>query len=285
MLTGDFGSNEGFRKYVQAVNRFDKLCREEEQQLARRWQEADDQAAGNRLIECNLRYVVRIAGKYRGYGLRMADLVEEGNVGLLKALRRFDPGRNLRFMTYASYWVRAYVLSYVLRYFSIVGVGTGPLQSRMFFRLQGERAKLTQKLGSDETAIDEALANKFKTTPDRVRNMRTRLSRRDNSLDAPAYREGAATMIDLLPSATSNQEHLTAGAERNHLVQKILRDVWHTLDDREKIIIESRLLTTDSATLAELGRAMGLSRERVRQLEERLKGKLRRAMKVFENRI
>ena len=132
----------GLAAYLDRVERYPLLDREAELHLARRWREAGDRRAGDELITANLRFVVRIALRYRGYGLRVADLVEEGNLGLLEALRRFEPERHLRFMTYAGYWARAYILAHVLKQRSLVGVGTGPLQSRLFFGLARERARL-----------------------------------------------------------------------------------------------------------------------------------------------
>src|SRR5437667_135915 len=142
----------GFSTYLAAIQHFQPLDREEELRLARRWLKRNDREAADTLVRANLRFVVKIAMQYRGYGLRVSDLVEEGNIGLCEAVRRFDPSRNLRFMTYAAYWVRAYILAHVLKQFSMVGVGTGPLQSKMFFRLARERARLSTQPGEGDTS-------------------------------------------------------------------------------------------------------------------------------------
>lgn len=273
------GDDPGFRRYVSAIQHFPVLDREAELRLARRFKNQGDRKAADALVQSNLRYVVKIAAQYRGYGFRRADLVEEGNLGLLEAVLRFDPGRKLRFMTYASYWIRAYVLAHVLKQFSIVGVGTGPLQSKMFFRLHRERARLSAQLGADDSSIDSTLASTFHTSEERVRQMAERLDGRDASLDMVAYREGTTTLLDTLTDDRPSQEEDTATAERAARVRHYLAAARHQLDERERMILEERLLSTDDeVTLADLGRRMGLSRERVRQLEERVKHKLRRAL-------
>ena len=148
MMPRGFHDDDGFRKYLAAIQRFPRLDRKTEQKLARRWRRRGDKRAADALVESHLRYVVKIATQYRGYGFRLADLVEEGNLGLLEAATRFDPARNLRFMTYAAYWIRAYILAHVLKQWSLVGVGTGPLQSKMFFRLARERSHLAALPGA-----------------------------------------------------------------------------------------------------------------------------------------
>src|SRR6185369_5465980 len=139
----------GFRAYLNTIQRFEPLDRDAELRLARRWQKRHDLEAAHTLVRANLRFVVKIANHYRGYGFRIADLVEEGNIGLLEAVKRFDPARNMRFMTYAAYWTRAYLLAHVLKQWSLVGVGTGPLQSKLFFRMARERAKISAALGNN----------------------------------------------------------------------------------------------------------------------------------------
>ena len=153
------------------------------------------------MVRANLRFVVKMASHYRGYGFRIADLVEEGNIGLLEAVKRFDPSRNLRFMTYAAYWIRAYILAHVLKQWSLVGVGTGPLQSKMFFRMARERAKISAALGDalSEQAMEQRLAEKFGTTPERIRDMTGRLGGKDHSLDMAAFQDGSVSELEMLP--------------------------------------------------------------------------------------
>lgn len=266
----------GFARYVAEIQKIPKLDREEELRLARRWQKRKDQATADALINPNLRYVVSIASQYRGYGFRMADLVEEGNIGLCEALRRFDPSRNLRFMTYASYWIRAYILAHVLKQWSIVGIGTGPLQSKMFFRLHRERARIAASGGDTG---NETLATTFGASEGRVAAIAERLDSRDVSLDATAYRDSKTSIVETLRDERADQEHATAEAERRGRVRQAVAQVYKDLDARERKIVEERLFTDgEEKTLADLGRELNLSRERVRQLEERVKRKLRRAL-------
>jgi alternative sigma factor RpoH len=273
----------GFRAYLNAIQRFEPLDRETELRLARRWQKRNDLEAAHTLVRANLRFVVKIANHYRGYGFRIADLVEEGNIGLLEAVKRFDPARNLRFMTYAAYWIRAYILAHVLKQWSLVGVGTGPLQSKLFFRMARERAKISAALGNNmsESAMEERLAEKFGTTPARIRDMTGRLDGKDLSLDMAAYRDGSVSELDLLECDAEGQEECCARAQRDDQVRRRVGRLMASMSDRERYIVERRLLTDEAETLAEIGRHLSLSRERVRQLEERLKLKLRRALADF----
>ena len=264
---------DGFRAYLNQLRKYEPLDRETEVRLARRWLKRGDVGAAQRLVKSNLRFVVKIANGYRSYGIRIADLVEEGNVGLLEAVRRYDPERGLRFMTYAAYWIRAYILAHVLKQRTLVGVGTGPLQSKMFFRLARERARLTSVLG-EGADIEGKLAQAFGTTVERVREMSGRLEGRDISLDQQVFADGSATGLDMLADESADTEERCADAERNELVRQRIGAAMKELSERERYIVEKRLLTDEEATLAEIGRHLGLSRERVRQLEERIKSKL-----------
>lgn len=277
--------DDAFQAYLSKIQQFEPLDRDTELKLARRWQKRGDVQAAHALVQAHLRFVVKIANGYRGYGLKVADLVEEGNIGLLEAVKRFDPSRNLRFMTYAAYWIRAYVLAHVLKQSSLVGVGTGPMQSKLFFRMARERAKIMTALGSDtsEADVEQLLAKRFGTTPERIRDMTGRLDGRDLSLDAAAYRDGSATGLDLLPDEQAEgQEDRAARLEQEDRIRACLGVVVRGLSVRERYILDHRLLSDDAATLADIGRHLNLSRERVRQLEERLKVKLRRALAEFE---
>jgi RNA polymerase sigma-32 factor len=263
-----------FRSYTMQVDRLPQLEREDEIDLARRYREGD-QAAGDALVEAHLRSVVRIARKFSGYGIPVAELVGEGNLGLLEAVRRFEPERNLRFLTYARYWIRAFILAYVLKHWSIVDMGTNSLQSKLFFRLQAEHARLEGELGEDES-IDGKLAAKFGTSEEHVRASLQRLRGRDASLDAPLSSEVGTTFLDVLKDDGESAEDKTAAAEMASFVRVALADAWPSLDDRERRIVCGRLIGgDDGASLADLGRELGVTRERVRQIEVGLKAKLR----------
>lgn len=272
----DLTSESGFKNYVSSIERFPKLDRQRELALARAYHDGDKKA-GDYLVSCNLRSVVKISIGYRGYGFKVSELVAEGNIGLLKAVRRFEPERGLRFMTYASYWVRAHVLSYILKHWSLVGVGTGPMQSKLFFRLQREKAKLIARTGSAED-VTAKLAEKFQCSEDRIRRMEQRIDRRDLSLDAKAYRGGTLSILDTLEGRDASLEATLSREEVSSLVRERVDDALTRLDQREQVIVRERLLGAQKRTLSDLGSELGLSRERVRQLEQRVKGKLRRTL-------
>jgi RNA polymerase sigma-32 factor len=269
----------GFQGYVDAVERFPVLDREDELELAQRWRQQGDRQAADALVQGHLRSVVKIAKKYRGYGIYLSDLVAEGNLGLLEAVDRFEPERGLRFFTYARHWVRAFILAHVLKHWSIVDLGTTALQSKMFFRLQAEHARLMTSLGESDESIEGRLADKFQTSRDQVRANLQRLARRDASLDAPVL-DGSITFLDTLQNDAVDQEAQMASAELSSVVRAAVEEIWPTLDCRERIIVDERLLPADgdARTLAAIGRQLGLTRERVRQLEAGVKAQLREVL-------
>ncbi len=270
--------------YRSAIQRYQVLDRAAELDLAWRYRRDGDIAAGHALVESHLQFVVKVASQYRGYGMQLADLVEEGNLGLLEAVRRFEPSRNLRFKTYAIYWIRAFVVDHLLREWSIVGGGTGALVSRTFFRLRRERAKLESQLGENDNTINGTLAERFHTSEETIRTMSQRVGTRDTSIDASPNGDGTA-LLDILSDPTMDPEALAATAERNAFVRSIVDDAFKSLDSRERLIFQTRLFVDeDEMSLADLGRQFGVSRERVRQLEARTKSKLRSAIEAVANR-
>lgn len=266
----------GLQGYVDAVERFPVLSREDELALARRWRDHGDRGAADALVQSHLRSVVKVAKKYRGYGIYLSDLVAEGNLGLLEAVERFEPERGLRFFTYARHWVRAFILAHVLKHWSIVDLGTTALQSKMFFRLQAEHARLQAALGDSDDVVEARLADKFQTSREQVRAGLQRLGRRDASLDVPVL-DGSVTFLDTLQDTDQDQETRMAAAELASVVRAAVQELWPSLDCRERLIMDERLLPAsgDPRTLAALGRQLGITRERVRQLEAGLKAKLR----------
>lgn len=267
------------RAYLSSIASIPQLDRATELVLARRWRRSGDRAAGDALVAGNLRFVVRLASRYRGYGIALADLVGEGNLGLLAALRNFDPRRKLRFLTYAAYWVRAYLLLYVQRQWSMVTVGRSPRQSRIFFRLRSARAALERTLGEAELSIDALLAEQFGVSEAHVRAMSHRLSAGDASLDAAPFPDARVALVDLLRDDRPSPEELAAGAERDAQVRRAVAALWPSLAPRTRVIGERMLLApADGETLASVGRSLGISRERVRQINETVKAKLRVAL-------
>ena len=273
--------SDSFARYVAHVKAIPRLSREEEHELAVRAQNGD-RVAAERLVGANLRYVVAIALSYRRYGVRLADLVAEGNLGLMIALRKFDPERGTRFVTYAAHWIRALILEHIIRGFSLVGVGSGPLRSKVFFRLRREKAKLAA-LGGDASEANERLAAELGTTVAKVEAFGQRLEARDASLDAPG-REGGPSLLESLASGDPSQEEGFLVAERATALRMSIADAVVELDARERYIVETRLMADapEELSLAEIGRKLGVSRERARQLEARAKDKLRKRLRQSE---
>lgn len=265
-------SSASLDRYIQQVRAIPKLSREDEHQLAVRVRDGDQEAADG-LVEANLRYVIAIALQYRRYGVSLGDLIAEGSVGLVTAVRKFDPDRGTRFVTYAGYWIRAFVLEAVVRSSTMIGAGSGPFRSKLFFRLRRERARLSNVIADPQELI-EKLASDFDTTPVKMTELLRRLDQREISLDAPAYHDSDATLVEMLPGTAEPQDQVVERRRRQSGIQMRLAGALSVLDDRERLIVEKRILSDDSASLASLGRELGVSRERARQLEARAKKKL-----------
>ena len=270
-------SSASLDRYIQQVRAIPKLSREEEHQFALRAREGDQDAA-DRLVEANLRYVIAIALQYRRYGVKLGDLIAEGSVGLVTAVRKFDPHRGTRFVTYAGYWIRAFVLEAVVRSSTMIGAGSGPFRSKLFFRLRRERARLSNLIADPDELI-ATLANEFDTSTEKMTELLRRLDQREISLDAPAYHDSEATLVEMLPGTAEPQDTIVARRRRQSGIQMRLEGALSVLDDRERLIVEKRILSDDSASLASLGRELGVSRERARQLEARAKRKLAEELK------
>lgn len=263
-------------RYMSSARSTPDLDRETETKLARRWRDHGDRAAADRLVRAHLKHVVAIALKYRRYGLPIGELIAEGNFGVAHALTKYDPDRGTRFVTYAAYWVRAYILSYVIRSWSLVGAGSGALRSKVFFKLRRERVRITNLTGDPEK-VNELLAERFNISVPEVTAMLRRLEARDVSLDSKVFHDSSTTLLDTLESREQDQEESFASTEVHDRMLHAIRKAVSTLDTRERFIVESRLMAhgDDELSLAEIGRRLGVSRERARQLEERAKRKLR----------
>lgn len=269
-------------RYIDRVRRIELLSREEEHELAVRAQ-AGDEAAVHALARSNLRFVVAVALRYRRYGIPVSDLVSEGNLGLSIAARKFDPSRGTRFVTYASYWIRAFILDLVVRSSTMVGAGSGPLRSKIFFRLRRERAKL----GNEELEPGERLARlarTFGTSEEKMAEMLARLDARDVSLDQPAFDDSGTTLLDTLEGTLASPEAALGACEVDAERRTGVAVALGVLDPRERYIVERRYMGDAEVSLAEIGRTLGVSRERARQLEARAKEKLRQKLAPAERR-
>ena len=263
----------GLTRYIDDVRQIPLLDREEEHVLAVA-AAAGDELARDRLVRANLRFVVAVALKYRRYAIRLGDLVAEGNLGLMIAAKKFDPERGTRFVTYASYWIRALILDLVVRASSLVGGGTGPLRSKLYFRLRRERARIGN-LALDASERNALLAARFDTTEERMEEMLRRLAAKDVSLDATVFPESGATLLDTLETGEPTVEAELAEEESMENARRRLHAALDELDARERYILEQRFMQDEEASLAAIGRTLGVSRERARQLEARAKQKLR----------
>jgi len=276
----------GMQRYLSYVQAIPRLSREDEHDLAVRVRDAGDAGdpeALDRLTRANLRYVVAIAIKYGRYRTPLAELVSEGNIGLVVAARKFDPERGTRFVTYAAHWIRAFMLEQVIRGSSMVGTGSGPMRSKVFFRLRREKSKLVNQ-GFDSTEVATRLAASFGTTVDKLLQMEERLDARDVSLDAPMYEDGTTTLVEGMPSTSPSQEEELSQAEEMAMLSDRVRDAVSDLDPRERFIVEVRLLADapSELSLAEIGRQLGVSRERARQIEARAKQKMKKRLLASE---
>jgi RNA polymerase sigma-32 factor len=264
-------------QYTAAARAHPPLSREEESSLVKGWHEQRDEGSRDQLMRANLRHVVAIAQKYHRYGLPFGDLVAEGNFGMVHALEKFDSARGTRFVTYAAYWIRAYILNHVVHSWSIVGGGSGALGSKVFFRLRRERVKISNLFGEGDLA-DEMLAQVLAVPRAKAMSMVWRLENRDLSLDAKFHGDSSVTLCDTLAGGENNQEDEIVGFEVEGYARDAVRAALKGLDERELYIVEKRLMADneDEMSLADIGRALGVSRERARQLEARAKLKLKR---------
>lgn len=267
------------RAYLAEVRQFKLLTREEEEALVARYAADGDPEAARKLITANLRLVVKIAMEFQSQWLNnLLDLIQEGNVGLMQALRKFDPAKGVKFSYYASYWIKAYIMKYIMDNWRLVKVGTTQAQRKLFYNLRKERERILQE-GLEPAP--KLLAERLGVQESEVEEMDMRLSsQREVSLDAPLSGDTEETHVSLLASDAPGAETVLEARQLRELLRDKLALFKETLSAREKIILERRLLTESPATLQEIGEEFGISRERVRQLEERLK----KTMVVFLRR-
>ena len=265
---------DALQLYMQEVQRHPLLTAEEEHHLADEYVKTGDVKLAARLVTANLRLVVKLAFEYRRAYRNIMDLIQEGNIGLMQAVKRYDPYRGVKLSSYAAWWIRAYILRFILNNWRLVKLGTTQAQRKLFFNLNKEKARLTA-MGIEPTHAEVAL--RLNVDEKDVIEMDRRLASGDASLDASVGdSEGRqTTRMDLLPAASAGPEQLTEGAELQSMVREQLDRFRTTLAGKELVIFDKRLVAEDPITLQELGDAFGVSRERVRQLEARLTGKLR----------
>ena len=264
---------DALTRYMAELRHHAPISREEEQVLARRWVEEGDVEAARLLVLANLRLVVKIAMEYRRTWTNVLDLIQEGNVGLLQAVQRFDPYQGVKLSSYAVYWIRAYILKYLLDNIRLVRLGTTRAQRKLFFRLNKEKRELERQGFEVEPRL---IAERLDVTEDDVRDMEQRLGQSDLSFDAPVRdEEGAATYGDFIASGARSAEQNVADDELRRVFLQNVHAFAATLDEREQRIVEQRILAEEPKTLQEMGDEFGVTRERVRQLEARVVSRLR----------
>ena len=263
---------DSFEHYMVQINRFALLSPQEEYDLATRYRRDDDVDAAHQLVCANLRFVVKIAQEYRHYGLKLLDLIQEGNIGLMLAVKKFDPERGIRLITYAVWWIRAYIHNFIIRSWSLVKIGTTQAQKKLFFKLRQTRQALAQMTGKAE--VDE-LANQLDVREEDIEEMTMRLAARDTSLEAELVPGVDFTLKETLVDERINQEELLGDYEEQQQRSEEVAQALAVLNERERRIVEQRILSDEPVTLQELADVFGVSRERIRQLETNALKKLR----------
>ncbi len=271
----------GLNRYLSEIRKFPMLAKDEEFMLAKRWAEHQDPKAAHKLVTSHLRLVAKIAMGYRGYGLPVGEVISEGNVGLMQAVKKFDPDRGFRLATYAMWWIKASIQEYVLRSWSLVKMGTTAAQKKLFFNLRKVKSEISA-LEEGDLRHDqvEQIATKLGVSEQDVVNMNRRMSSPDSSLNAPLRAsEGESEWQDwLVDDKQVSQETVLADAEEYDQRMDLLKVAMGELNDREKEILTERRLKDNPTTLEDLAERFGVSRERVRQIEVRAFEKLQKAM-------
>ncbi|MFZ1079495.1 MAG: RNA polymerase sigma factor RpoH [Methylovirgula sp.] len=270
----------GLSRYLREIRRFPMLEPQEEYMLAKRWREHEDREAAHKLVTSHLRLVAKIAMGYRGYGLPIGDVISEGNVGLMQAVKRFEPERGFRLATYAMWWIRASIQEYILRSWSLVKMGTTASQKKLFFNLRKAKSQISA-LDEGDLRPDQVdtIAHRLGVSKQDVIDMNRRMSG-DASLNAPLREEGEGEWQDWLVDQSASQENLLADREEASNRLGALHQALSVLNDRERRIFQARRLTDDPITLEQLSDEFDISRERVRQIEVRAFEKVQAAVKA-----
>lgn len=268
-------SSDNLSLYIAQIRAFELLTKEEEFRLAQDYHRNQNIEAAQRLICANLRFVVKIAHEYRGYGLKLLDIIQEGNIGLMKAVKKFDPDRGLRFITYAVWWIRAYIHNFIIRNWSLVKIGTTQAQKKLFFKLNQVRSAIQRMTGSEDT---KAIARELNVRDDEVEDMARRMAGRDTSLDMRLVEGEDFTLLDSLADERESQEELLIKQQEKQITTSHIHGALQELNDRERRIVEERILQEEPRTLQALADDFGISRERVRQLEKNALEKIRKTL-------
>ena len=271
---------DSVKKYMAEISKYPILSREEEYRLAVMYRKKEDLEAAKKLITSNLRFVIKIAYKYRNYGINLMELIQEGNLGLMQAVKKFDPTRGYRLITYAVWWIRAYIQSYIIKTWSLVKIGTTQAQKKLFYKLSSAKRKmeLANKILSPEDY--KTLAKELGVSGEAIAEMEQRMAGKDLSLDVEIREEGErATHLDFLADKLASQEEILTKIQEEEKIKRELDAALKSLEERERFIIENRILRDNPLTLEELGTKLNISRERVRQIENEALKKMKTILK------
>ncbi len=274
-------SSDPLTQYLAEIRRYKVMTKEEEALVAKKYFESKDPEAAELLVKSNLRFVVKIAAEYSKFGSKMIDLIQEGNVGLMHAVREFNPYKGARLITYAVWWIRGYIQEYLMRQYSLVRIGTTQNQRKLFYQLQKEKDAL-EAMGIEPNIA--LISSRLGIPEDEVRDMSMRIMGRDVSLDKPVDGDGSTSLGDLQKDAhTEMLDDVMARQEELDILKEKLAELRPELSDKERIILDERLLADDPLTLQEIGEKYGTTREAVRQMETRILKKIRSKMVAEES--
>jgi RNA polymerase sigma-32 factor len=262
--------------YLARINQFPLLTPEEEFNLATRYQKDNDLEAAHKLITSNLRFVVKVAFEYKTYGVKLLDLIQEGNIGLMMAVKKFNPYKGYRFISYAIWWIRAYIQNFIIKTWSLVKIGTTQAQKKLFYKIGKVRKAL--EADRENEARYELLANDLDVSKEDIMEMEQRMSSRDLSLDSPFDEDHELTPLELLREGSPNQEEELLEKEEKSILEEEVGRAIKRLNEKEAFVIKHRVMSDSPLTLQEIGDELKLSRERVRQIENEALKKLRREM-------
>ena len=262
--------------YLIQINQFPLLTQEEEFQLAVKYRKNNDIEAAQKLITSNLRFVVKVAFEYKSYGVKLLDLIQEGNIGLMMAVKKFDPHKGYRFISYAIWWIRAYIQNFIIKNWSLVKIGTTQAQKKLFYKIGKVRKAL--EANQEKEKKYELIANDLAVAKEDIIEMEQRMSARDLSLDAPFDDSQELSHFDLLRETSPNQEDVLGDEEEREILEKQVKDAMNGLNDKEEYVIKNRIMADSPLTLQEIGDHLKLSRERVRQIESEALKKLKKEM-------
>ena len=266
-------------RYMAQIRQYPVLTREEEETLARKWVNEGDTQAAHQLVTSNLRFVVKIANEYRGYGARILDLVQEGSIGLMQAVKRYNPDKGYRLISYAVFWIRSYIHNFLMATTRIFKIGTSRAHRKLFFKLRSFKAMLGAKGTTESDEVLAEASKEFGISAEEIAEVDSQMNAVDASLDAPVKETGNA-LVEVLPAESDNAEDMISQLEVESEMGATMNMALEQLDERERVIIQERYLTEQPVQLKELGEKMGVSKQRVAQIEKRA---LQKMKETFES--